>query len=163
MDLSHSDWYHISGISLRDTTVYYTPRMWKRYVDDILVVTKTLHKKVFLEHLNSLDPHIQFTSETSREHGSIPFLDTLVMPQLENSLITTVYRKPTHTDLYLHWYSHNNLAARYSVINTLTQRAKTVCSNPQLLKEMQVPWLGFELVQHQILQVQQRFQQHQEQ
>ena len=40
-----------------------------------------------------------------------------------------------NTDLYLQWDSHHNLAAKYSVINTLTHRAKTVCSSPQLLKE----------------------------
>ena len=57
------------------------------------------------------------------------------MPEPDKSLITTVYRKPMHTDLYLQWDSHHNLAAIYSVINTLTNRAKAVCSNPQLLKE----------------------------
>ena len=78
------------------TTAEHLPRVWKRYVDDIFVFTKTSDKEEFLEHLNSLDSHIQFTSGTSREDGSIPFLDTLVMPQPDKSLITTVYRKPTH-------------------------------------------------------------------
>ena len=85
-------------------TAEHPPRVWNRYVDDTFVVTKTSHKEEFLEH-NSLDPHIQFTSEPSREDGSMPFLDTLVMPQPDKSLITTVYRKPTHTDLYLQWKS----------------------------------------------------------
>ena len=52
------------------------------------------------------------------------------------SLKITVYRKPTHTDMYLHWDSyHHHLSAKFSVINTLRHRAKTVCSNSQLLKE----------------------------
>ena len=51
------------------------------------------------------------------------------------SLITSVYRKPTHTDLYLQWDSHHHLAAKFSVINTLKHRVETVCSNNQLLKE----------------------------
>ena len=109
--------------------------MWKRYVNDTFVVTKTSHKEELPEHLSSLEPNIQLTPETSREDGSIPFFDTLVIPQPDKSLITTVYRKSTHTDLYLQWDGHLNLAAKYSVINTQTQRAKTVCSNPQLLKE----------------------------
>ena len=45
------------------------------------------------------------------------------------------YRKPTHTDLYLHWDSHHDLYAKLSVINTLKHRAKTVCSSYYLLKE----------------------------
>ena len=84
-----------------------------------------------------MDPHIQFTTEETRADRSIPFLDTLLMPQPDSCLITTVYKRPTHTDLYLKWDSPHNLAARFSVIviNTLTHRAKTICSNPQLLKE----------------------------
>ena len=53
----------------------------------------------------------------------------------DNSLITSVYRKPTHTDLYLQWNSYHHLSAKYSVINTLRHRAKTVCSNHHLLEE----------------------------
>ena len=44
-----------------------------------------------------------------------------------------MYRKPTHTDLYLQWDSHHTLTAKYSVIGTLQHRANTICSNPQLL------------------------------
>ena len=48
-----------------------------------------------------------------------------------------VYRKPTHTDQYLQWDSHHHLLPKYSVINTLTHRAKTVCNKPEVLqKEM---------------------------
>ena len=67
--------------------------------------------------------------------GSMPFLDILVMPTEDGSLSTTVHRKPTHTDLYLHWDSHHTLSSKYSVIGTLQHRAKTICSNPQLLKQ----------------------------
>ena len=83
----------------------------------------------------SIDQHIQFTSEDQREDGSMPFLDILVMPNEDRSLSTTVYRKPTHTDLYLHWDSQHTLPSKYSVIGTLHNRARTICSNPQLLKQ----------------------------
>ena len=66
--------------------------------------------------------------------GSLPFLDTIVLPP-DNSLLTSVYRKPTHTDLYLQWDSHHHLSAKFSVINILRHRTTTVCSNNQLLKE----------------------------
>ena len=87
----------------------------------------------FLKHINNMDPHIQFTSEDATPDGSLPFLDTIVLPQPDNSLLTSVYKKPTHTDLYLQWDRH--LSAKFSVINTLRHRARTVCSNNQLLKE----------------------------
>ena len=46
-----------------------------------------------------------------------------------------MYRKSMHTDQYLQWDSHHNLAAKYSVIITLTHRAKTVCMGPDLLNK----------------------------
>ena len=49
--------------------------------------------------------------------------------------LITVYRKPTHTDQYLQWDSHHHLSAKFSVIHTLSHRAKTVCSKPELLQQ----------------------------
>ena len=66
------------------------PRFWKRYVDDICVVIDSARKEEFLEHINNMDPHIQFTTEDAKADGSIPFLDTFVMPQPDNSLLTSV-------------------------------------------------------------------------
>ena len=51
--------------------------------------------------MNKVDPAIKFTVEGNQENGAIPFLDTLVKPEKDNSLSITVYRKPTHTDQYL--------------------------------------------------------------
>ena len=111
------------------------PTMWKRYVDDTCVILDSATKEEFFQHINSLDSHIQFTAEDAKPDGSIPFLDTIVMPQPDGSLKTTVYRKPTHTNMYLYWDSYHHLSAKFSVINTLRHRAKTVYSTSQLLKE----------------------------
>ena len=61
-----------------------------------------------------------------------PFLDILVTPQSDGTFTTKVYRKTTHTDLYLQWDSNHSLASKYSVIITLTHRAKTICSIAEL-------------------------------
>ena len=107
------------------------PRFWFRYVDDTFVIHKEIHKQEFLQHINSVDPAIQFTVENNKD-GVIPFLDTIVKPEAEWNLFITVYRKPTHTDQYLQWDSHHHLSAKFSVIHTLSHRAQTVCSNPEL-------------------------------
>ena len=73
--------------------------------------------------------------EDNKEDGSIPFLDTIVKPEVGGGLSITVYRKPAHMDQYLQWDSHHNLPAKFSVINNLSLRAKTVCSNPELFKQ----------------------------
>ena len=67
--------------------------------------------------------------------GVIPFLDTLVKPEADNSLGIKVYCKPTHTDQYLQWDSHHNLSVKCSVIGALAHRAKSVCTTPELLNE----------------------------
>ena len=110
------------------------PRVWYRFVDDTWVIQKQVHKQAYLDHINSIDPAIKFTVEGTQGRGAIPFLDTLVTPMADNSLSITVYHKPTHTDQYLKWDSHHSLSAKYSVIGTLTHRAKTVYTDPELLQ-----------------------------
>ena len=110
------------------------PLMWKRFVDDTCVIIKEAHKQEFLEHINSIDPHIQFTSEDSKPDGSMPFLDMLITPTEDGRLNTTVYRKPTHTDMYLKWDSHHPFPPKYSVVGTLHNRAKTICSSQNMLQ-----------------------------
>ena len=55
--------------------------------------------------------------------------------QKDGSLKTSVYRKPTHADLYLQWDSHHTISSKYSVVGTLYHRAKTICSSTQLLQK----------------------------
>ena len=111
------------------------PSLWKRFADDTFTIIKKSHKDAFLDHINSIDNNIKFTCEESRDDGSIPFLDILIIPEEDGRLNTTVYRKPTHTDLYLQWDSHCNILSKYSVIGTLYHRAKTICSSPQHLQK----------------------------
>ena len=68
----------------------------------------------------------------------MPFLDTLVTPQSDGSLATTVCRKPTHTNQYLQWDSHHAIANKYNIISSLLHRAKHICSNQQLMEEEQL-------------------------
>ena len=114
------------------------PTPWKRFVDDTFTIIKKSHKEVFLEHLDSINNNIQFTSEEHCKNGSTSFLDMLITPDEEDRLKTTICRKPTHTDHYLHWDSHHAMPSKYSLIGTLFQRVKTICSVPhQLQKEEQ--------------------------
>ena len=109
------------------------PYLWKRFVDDTFTIIESSQKNEFLEHINSIDSHVQFTAENQRSDGAMPFLDILITPGRDGSLSTSVYRKPTHTDLYLQWDSYHTLTSKYGVIGTLQHRAQTICSNPQLL------------------------------
>ena len=112
------------------------PTLWKRYVDDTFIIIHRAEKNNFLQHLNSIDDSIHFTCEEADENGAIAFLDMLITPDEEGRLNTSVYRKATHTDQYLHWDSHHAVNSKYSVVGTLFHRARTLCSTPmQLQKE----------------------------
>lgn len=69
--------------------------------------------------------------------GSVPFLDTKCIPQPDGSIHTVVYRKPTHTDLYVQWESNHPLSAKLSVVSALFHRASIVCRNPEDLQKEQ--------------------------
>ena len=60
---------------------------------------------------------------------------TVIAQEGLKTCYTSMLPKPTHTDQYLQWDSHHNLSAKFSVINILSHRAKTVCNNPALLKQ----------------------------
>ena len=60
----------------------------------------------FLEHLNSLSPDLDYKIEYPHPDGSIPFLDVLIHPDCS----TSVYRKPTNTNLYTHYSSASTIA-----------------------------------------------------
>ena len=110
-------------------------KWWFRYVDDFHSATRKDQVNKLQEYLNSIDPHIKFTMELPGT-GGLPFLDTLTIPT-DNSIESTVYRKPNHTNRYLDYNSDHPISAKLSVIHTLINRAKQVCSTPDFLaKEM---------------------------
>ena len=87
----------------------------------------------FLEHLNSLSPDLDYTIEYPHPDGSIPFLDVLIHPDCS----TSVYRKPTNTNLYTHYSSSSTMASKESVVRSLTRRAVKLCSSRHLKMELQ--------------------------
>jgi len=50
----------------------------------------------------------------------------LSLKKADNTLGHQVYRKPTHTDRYLHAKSHHHPAQKQSAINSLVRRAFTI-------------------------------------
>ena len=87
------------------------PSLWLRFVDDTFVINRAEHSQALLQHINNQDLYIQFTVEPTQQ-GSLQFLDTLVTIQQDNTFSTSVYRKPTHTDQYLHWDSNHHITAK---------------------------------------------------
>ena len=103
------------------------PKLWKRYVDDILEVIKHDVVDKLTDHLNQVDDtnSIKFTYE-QEQNGQIPFLDTLIVRREDGTIKLLVYRKPTHTDQYLNFRSHHPLHHKLGVIRTLLDRKDNI-------------------------------------
>jgi hypothetical protein len=108
------------------------PPFWYRYVDDSITALHPSEITQFLDHLNSLNPHIQFTFETET-NNSLPFLDCLIT-RSDGVLTTSVYRKPTNTDRLLDFSSYHPLSHKASTVKTLFDRADRLC-NTRLAKK----------------------------
>ena len=107
--------------------------LWLRYVDDTITAVHESKIDEFHEHLNEQNTNIQFTKEIE-ENGKIPFLDCLVTRE-NNTLRTTVYRKPTHTDRLLDQTSYNPTSHKATTVRTLTRRAQIVCDSDDSLTD----------------------------
>ena len=112
------------------------PVCWFRYVDDTFVIWPHGKEKLteFHSHLSRLYSKIQFTME-KEEEGHLAFLDLDIYRRTDGSLGHKIYRKHTHTYLYLHQDSHHHPANKHSVLASLVHRAKALCDEDSLAQE----------------------------
>ncbi|XP_059049894.1 uncharacterized protein LOC131844916 [Achroia grisella] len=112
-------------------------KLWKRYVDDIFCILEGTETEVmqYLSYLNSIHTKSKFTVEIEKER-SLAYLDIKVTVQKDGTLGHTVYRKPTHTDRYLHATSHHHPRHLDSVVSSLVNRAYDLCDKIQIKEEL---------------------------
>jgi len=112
------------------------PVCWYRYVDDTFAIWLHGRERLtqFLDHLNGLHNNIKFTMEIE---GQLPFLDIDIHKKKDGSLGHKVYRKPTHTNVYLNQLSHHHPANKHSILFSLIHRAKTLCDQDSLAQELE--------------------------
>ena len=98
-------------------------KFWARYVDDTFCIIHQDKIEEFTTHLNSQHDKIKFTIE-KEDNNSLPMLDVKVKRNTNGQLSFSVYRKPTHTDHYLQFSSHQPLEHKLGVVRTLQHRTK---------------------------------------
>ena len=76
------------------------PRLWSRFVDDVIAVIRKIDGQALLNHLNRQHPRIQFTME-EEEGGSLPFMDVRFTHREDGTLIRQIYQKLSHTNRYI--------------------------------------------------------------
>ena len=113
------------------------PTKWRRYVDDVIsVVTRNMVDDL-LAHLNSRHKNIQFTVEVE-EDRRLPVLDIVLHRLPDGRMNTTVFRKPTHTERYLLFSSHNPSSMKVAVVKYLTQRLQYITEGDSLEKKKEL-------------------------
>ena len=101
---------------------------WKRYVDDTISYVRV---DCIENVLNTLNTFLFFTYEQECD-GMISFLNVLIVSK-NNTIETTVYRKQTQNDIYLHWKSFTTEAWKRGTLKILLFRVHAVCSYKELL------------------------------
>ena len=128
----------------RAMSAFHTPpSLWLRYVDDTFCIIKHSVVDDFHDFLNKTTC-LTFTVE-HEANRAISFLDVAVTRTDNNLISTTVYKKPTHTDRYLHFDSHHPKHQKLAVARTLYNRSVTHIANPterqRYNKEVRRSWL----------------------
>ena len=98
------------------------PRVWKRFVEDVLAVVRKAEVEGFLDHLINIHPYILFTIE-QEQIRSLPFMDVRFTRLPSGALEREVYPTPTHTNRYIHADSDKPLSLKSATIRCLVDRA----------------------------------------
>ena len=109
------------------TMALHPPKVWEWFVDGIYSILKHTHLENFFHHINNLHQNIKFTME-EESNGELAVFDTL-LKRNNREISVLVYRKPTHTDQYLHYSSHHQTSCKESVVSSLFNRAYSIITN----------------------------------
>lgn len=80
--------------SMKENEIF--PRLWRRYVDDVLAIVKVDRLDDVFTFINSRCDAIKFTREVELQ-SSLPFLD-IRLTRSNGRIVFDIYRKPTSVD-----------------------------------------------------------------
>lgn len=107
------------------------PRIWHRYVDDVLAIVHKNDIQKTLDILNNQFESINFTFETENEN-KLPFLD-LIIHRTNETVQFSVYHKPTSTIRTITSNSfcpiQHKLAANHSAIHRLCRLPLSIANH----------------------------------
>lgn len=104
------------------------PKVWNRLMP--LVIKKNAEATVH-SSLNSIDPSKQITLE-NEDNGRLAFLGTVfIRKDGKLNIDAGLYRKPTHTDIYLHCNSHHQNKLNASAAKTYIHRALAISNTKE--------------------------------
>ena len=105
--------------------------LYLRYIDDIFIIWKGTKEELqsFIKDLNTKHRTIKFDYKISEKQ--ISFLDTMVYKDQNKKIQTTIYRKPTDKQAYLHAHSEHPKSLKNSIPYSQALRIKSICSTTE--------------------------------
>ena len=82
----------------------------------------------FFKWMNKQHPSITFTKEEEQDN-KLAFLDVLLTRTTDGSIVTSIYRKPTFSGLYMKWDRFVPKSYKKGLVNCLVFRAWKLCSS----------------------------------
>ena len=117
---------HWEEIWLKRCPEQFAPQHYNRYMDDtFLLFSCEDHVKIFFRYINSRHKKMSFTYEVENDN-CLSFLDVLVTRK-DNLFITSLYRKPTFSGLYMNFNSFMPDTYKKGLVKTLLHRAFMLC------------------------------------
>ena len=109
-------------------------KLYLRYIDDIIMIWTGSENELFnfLNDLNKKHRSIKFDYKYSTK--KIEFLDTQLYITEECKLETTLYRKPTDCQNYLHASSNHPYSLKKSIPYSQALRIKRICTSTEEYK-----------------------------
>ena len=103
--------------------------LYLRYIDDIFFIWENSEAelKSFIDEINQVHPTIKFDVKFS--YKEISFLDTTVKITPNNKLATTLYKKPTDKQSFLHHKSYHPASTKKSIPFSQALRLSRICSD----------------------------------
>ena len=106
----------------------FKPVFYRRYVADIFdLFDSDEHLSKFNAYLNTCQPNMSFSFEEELD-GNLSFLVVEVSRQ-QCKFVTTVYTKPTFSDVYTHFDNFLPTDCKVGMIYTLAYRCFKICSD----------------------------------
>ena len=102
--------------------------LYLRYIDDIFMIWKDIKVELmtFIKKLNEKHKTIKFDFQISPRKTA--FLNAMLYEDKNNNIQTTLYRKPTDQQAFLHGKSEHSRSLKSSISYSQALRLKTICS-----------------------------------
>ena len=103
----------------------------------MFVVIKKTEVGEFHDHINDIEASIKFIIE-HETNTSISFLDVRVARKASGDLMTKIYKKPTHTNRYLHFNSAHFMSQKQGLTKCLLERAQSQLNSKRQTKHQKL-------------------------